>query len=165
MLPSSSRSLRADGLMRIAIAGDHRGFRLKEDLKAFLGTEGITVDDRGPFGEESVDYPDYGEAVARLVASGSSDRGVLICSTGIGMSVVANKFPRVRAALCLSEETARQSREHLDANILVLAGSQTTVEDAKQILKTWLSTPFEGGRHQQRLDKIAALERDLFKSK
>jgi ribose 5-phosphate isomerase B len=149
--------------MRISIACDHRGFSLKEELKGFLGKEGFTVEDKGPSNEESVDYPDFGSLVAQQVSSGSCDRGILICSTGIGMSVVANKFPHVRAALCADVETALQCREHIDANILVLAGSRIKGETARLIIKTWLETPFQGGRHQRRLDKIAALEKQLFK--
>lgn len=149
--------------MRISIACDHRGFSLKEELKAFLSNEGFTVEDRGPSNEESVDYPDFGSLVAKQVSSGSSDRGILICSTGIGMSVVANKFPQVRAALCTDVETARQCREHIDANVLVLAGSRIKGETARLIIKAWLDTPFQGGRHQRRLDKIAAIEKQLFK--
>ena len=164
MLPSSSKNLRADvGQMKISIACDHRGFNLKEALKGFLDKEGFTVDDKGPSNEESVDYPDFASLVARQVSEGLCDRGILICSTGIGMSIVANKFPHVRAALCLDVETAVQCREHIDANVLVLAGSRIKREEAKLIAKTWLETPFQGGRHQRRLDKIAAFEKQLFK--
>jgi RpiB/LacA/LacB family sugar-phosphate isomerase len=149
--------------MRIALGGDHRGFSLKEELKKFLRSEGYVVDDKGPSSDESVDYPDFGALVAQQVSSGLCDRGILICSTGIGMSVVANKFPRVRAALCTDLETARQCREHIDANVLVLAGSRTSSETATMIVNTWLETPFQGGRHQRRVEKIAALETQLFK--
>lgn len=149
--------------MKISIGCDHRGFSLKEELKIFLRNEGFIVEDKGPSNEESVDYPDFGSLVATQVSSGSCDRGILICSTGIGMSVVANKFPHVRAALCADVETARQCREHIDSNVLVLAGSLINGEEARSIIKTWLDTPFQGGRHQRRLDKIAALERQQFK--
>jgi len=149
--------------MRIALGGDHRGFSLKEELKKFLRSEGYVVDDKGPSSDESVDYPDFGALVAQQVSSGLCDRGILICSTGIGMSVVANKFPRVRAALCTDLETARQCREHIDANVLVLAGSRTSSETATMMVNTWLETPFQGGRHQRRVEKIAALETQLFK--
>jgi len=149
--------------MKISIACDHRGYDLKKDLKEFLSKEGFTVDDKGPFNEESVDYPDFASLVAKQVSSGLSDCGILICSTGIGMSVVANKFPHVRAALCADVETARQCREHIDANVLVLAGSRIKGEAAKLITKTWLETPFQGGRHQRRLDKILSIEKQLFK--
>ena len=149
--------------MKISIGCDHRGFRLKEDLKIFLRNEGFIVEDKGPSNEESVDYPDFGSLVATQVSSGSCDRGILICSTGIGMSVVANKFPHVRAALCADVETAQQCREHIDSNVLVLAGSRINGEEARSIIKTWLDTPFQGGRHQRRLDKIAVLEKQQFK--
>lgn len=164
MPPSSSKNLRGDAdQMRVSIACDHRGFNLKEGLKEFLRKEGLTIDDKGPSNEESVDYPDFASLVARQVSEGLCDRGILICSTGIGMSIVANKFPHVRAALCPDVETAVQCREHIDANVLVLAGSRIGSEEAKLIAKTWLETPFQGGRHQRRLDKIAAFEKQLFK--
>lgn len=164
MPPSSSKNLRGDAdQMRVSIACDHRGFNLKEDLKEFLSKEGLTIDDKGPSNEESVDYPDFASLVARQVSEGLCDRGILICSTGIGMSIVANKFPHVRAALCPDVETAVQCRQHIDANVLVLAGRRIGSEEARLIVKTWLETPFQGGRHQRRLDKIAAFEKQLFK--
>jgi len=164
MPPSFSRNLQDDAnQMKISIACDHRGFSLKEELKEFLSEEGFTVEDEGPSNEESVDYPDFGSLVAQKVSKGSCDRGILICSTGIGMSIVANKFPHVRAALCADVETARQCREHIDANVLVLAGSRIKSELARLIIKTWLRTQFQGGRHQRRLDKITAFEKQLFK--
>ena len=150
--------------MKICIGCDHRGIGLKERLKAFLDKEGCTVVDKGTSSEESADYPDFGALVARDVSQGLCDRGVLICSTGVGMSVVANKFPHVRAALCADGATAKQSREHIDANVLVLAGSRIDDETATLIVKTWLETPFEGGRHQRRLEKIAQIEEQLFKA-
>ena len=149
--------------MKICIASDHRGIALKEKLKAFLRAEGLDPQDKGTSDENPVDYPDYGALVARAVSEGSCDRGILICSTGIGMSVVANKFPGVRAALCIDAATARQCREHIDANVLVLAGSSVSDKAAQQIVTTWLHTTFQGGRHQRRLDKIATLERKLCK--
>lgn len=150
--------------MKICIGCDHRGIDLKEQLKVFLEKEGCTVIDKGTSSPDSVDYPDFGALVSKDVSKGMCDRGVLICSTGVGMSVVANKFPHVRAALCVDVATARQSREHVDANVLVLAGSRTGDEAARQIVKTWLETPFEGGRHQRRLEKIAQIEKQLFKA-
>lgn len=165
MQPLSLKPLTADvERMKIGIASDHKGFRLKETLKAFLLNDGYALEDKGTSSEESCDYPDSGSLVAQAVSEGSCDRGILICSTGIGMSVVANKFPGVRAGLCSTVETARQCREHLDANVLVLAGSSLTSEQARAIVTTWLHTSFEGGRHQRRLDKITALERKLLKS-
>jgi len=150
--------------MRIGIASDHRGYTLKEELKVFLSKEGFTVEDKGTTAEESVDYPDFAARVAEEVSKGICDRGILVCSTGVGMSIVANKFPSVRAALCADLQTARQCREHIDANILVLAGSYLTDETARVVVKTWLETPFQGGRHQRRLDKIAEIEKKLFGS-
>ena len=148
--------------MRIGIASDHRGYTLKEELKVFLASEGCTVEDMGTSGEASVDYPDFAASVARDVSKGICDRGILVCSTGVGMSIVANKFPNVRAALCADVQTAQQCREHIDANVLVLAGSYLTEESAKVLVTTWLETPFQGGRHQRRLDKIAGIEKQLF---
>jgi ribose 5-phosphate isomerase B len=150
--------------MKICIGCDHRGIALKEWLKAFLEKEGCAIIDKGTSSEDSVDYPDFGALVSKDVSKGMCDRGVLICSTGVGMSVVANKFPHVRAALCVDVATARQSREHVDANVLVLAGSRIEDETARQIVKTWLETPFEGGRHQRRIEKIAQIEEQQFKS-
>ena len=149
--------------MKVCIASDHRGVQLKDELKVFLENQGYTVEDKGTSGEGSVDYPDFGSLVAQDVSRGLCERGVLICSTGIGMSVVANKFPRVRAALCVDVDTARQCREHIDANVLVLAGSRIDAEMARVLLKTWLETPFSGGRHQRRLDKITQIEEKLFR--
>ena len=146
--------------MKIAIGSDHAGFVLKEQLKTFLGKMDIETVDAGTGSEESVDYPDYGSEVARAVSAGRVARGILICGSGIGMSIVANKFPGVRAALCRDAETAVLSRQHNDSNILVLAGRQTGSDEAEAILQAWLDTAFEGGRHQRRLDKIKALEVD-----
>ena len=129
-----------------------------------MDKEGCAVVDKGTSSEESADYPDFGALVARDVSQGLCDRGVLICSTGVGMSVVANKFPHVRAALCADSATAKQSREHIDANVLVLAGSRIDDETATLIVKTWLEAPFEGGRHKRRLEKIAQIEEQLFKA-
>ena len=164
MPPSSSKNLPDDLMrMKLAIACDHRGVGLKEELKGFLGDKGFSVEDKGTLSEDSVDYPDFASLVAQQISSGTCDRGILICSTGVGMSIVANKFPRVRAALCADVATAQQSREHIDANVLVLAGSRITSDQARLITAAWLETPFQGGRHQRRVDKIAALETTLFK--
>jgi len=114
--------------------------------------------DVGTYSEDSVDYPDFAAMVARAISSGEFDRGILICGSGVGMSIVANKFPGVRAALCTDTDTARMSRMHNDANILVLAGRRTNIETAVAIVTVWLDTEFEGGRHQRRLDKIKNIE-------
>ncbi len=142
--------------MKIAIASDHAGFALKEALKAALPEHEFV--DYGTHSEASMDYPDTGSKAAQAVADGSCARGVLICGSGIGMSIVGNKIPGIRAALCVNTDIARLSRMHNDANILVLAARFTAVNYAVDILKTWLDTAFEGGRHQQRIDKISKIE-------
>ncbi len=146
---------------KIIIAADHGGYSLKEALKPRLPGIGLDVTDIGTDSDQAVDYPDYGEAAAAAVSAGRFPRGILICGSGVGMSIVANRFPGVRAALCLDADSARLSRMHNDANMLVLAGRKTDPETALQIVRTWLETPFEGGRHQKRLDKIRALEKKL----
>lgn len=143
-------------IMKIIIGSDHAGFPLKEALKKAIG--GMT--DIGTGSADSVDYPDFGARVARAVSSGEYDRGILICGSGIGMSIVANKFPGIRAALCTDTEAARLSRMHNDANVLVLAGRRTDPETAVAITRVWLDTPFEGGRHERRLEKIRNIEKE-----
>ena len=145
----------------IAMGSDHGGVELKDYLVDLLRTQQIEVSDCGTQGPESVDYPDYGRAVALKVSAGEARWGVLICTSGIGMSILANKFPGIRAALVQDLDGARSSREHNDANVLVLSGAKTPKALAKQLLETWLATPFAGGRHQRRLDKIGAIEREL----
>ncbi len=146
---------------KIIIGADHAGFPLKEAIKPLLAGMGIEVTDAGTDCDRSVDYPDFAACVAKAVATGAFPRGILICGSGVGMAIVANRFPGVRAALCLDEETARLSRMHNDANILVLAGRKTEPAEAEGIVRAWLTTPFEGGRHQARLDKIRATEQQL----
>ncbi|HDH58020.1 MAG TPA: ribose 5-phosphate isomerase B [Bacteroidetes bacterium] len=143
--------------MKLSLAADHAGFTLKEKIKEKLKVEGHEVFDRGSFDETSVDYPDFGVLAARDVADGVSDRAVLICGSGIGMSMVANKIRGVRAALCTSPIMAEMSRRHNDANVLTLGARYTEPEKALEILDVWLKTPFEGGRHQRRVDKISKL--------
>lgn len=145
----------------LVIASDHGGIELKEAVKQVLSGRGLGTDDLGTISPESVDYPDFGERVARAVSSGEAKRGILICGTGIGMSIVANKFPGVRAALVTDAFTAQMSREHNDANVLVLGGRVLDVQEACRLVEIWLDTPFEGGRHQRRLDKIAEIEKQL----
>jgi ribose 5-phosphate isomerase B len=143
--------------MKIAIASDHAGYELKEKIKKALEQFHIEYEDLGPAGTDSVDYPDYARPVAEAVQNGF--RGILCCGTGIGMSIAANKFKGVRAALCHDEFTARMCRQHNDANVLILGGR--VLKEAGQvagIVKTWLETAFEGGRHQRRLDKIREFE-------
>ncbi|MEA3470669.1 MAG: ribose 5-phosphate isomerase B [Thermodesulfobacteriota bacterium] len=144
--------------MKIAIGSDHAGFTLKEGVKKFLSHTDLEITDIGTYSNESVDYPDFGMEVARLVSSCETERGILICGSGVGMSIVANRFPGVRAALSLDTETAIMSRKHNDSNILVLAGRRSDIESAKPIISAWLETEFEGGRHQRRLDKIGDME-------
>jgi len=140
--------------MKIALGSDHAGYELKEALKSYLSEKPIAISDMGTHSTDAVDYPDFGRAVALMVAAGEVDRGILLCGSGIGMSIVANRVPGVRAALCTNEETARLSRLHNDANVLVLPGRSTDVTEAQRILDVWLATDFEGGRHQRRLRKI-----------
>jgi ribose 5-phosphate isomerase B len=143
--------------MKIAIASDHGGYELKEQIKSILQTLNVAFEDFGTNNQDSVDYPDFAERVAREVQKGS--RGILCCGTGIGMSIAANKFKGVRAALCHDEFTARMSRQHNDANILVLGGRvQLASQTIPAIVQGWLETQYEGGRHQRRLEKIEELE-------
>jgi ribose 5-phosphate isomerase B len=151
--------------MKIAVGCDHGGVDLKEALIAFLRSTGAEVADFGTYGRESVDYPDFGREVSKRVSAGEAERGLLICTSGIGMSIVANKYPGVRAALVLDLDGARSSREHNDANILVLSGAKTEPTLAELIVKTWLVTPFAGERHQRRLDKISQIETELGNSR
>ncbi|MBI4680658.1 MAG: ribose 5-phosphate isomerase B [Nitrospirae bacterium] len=144
--------------MRAAIGCDHAGIGLKNEILPILEELAIKWKNFGTDSEESVDYPDFGERVAEEVSKGNFDRGILICGTGIGMSIVANKFPGIRAALCNDAYSAKMSRLHNDANVLILPGRVIDNEAAKIIVKIWFSTPFEGGRHQRRLDKIKAIE-------
>ena len=144
--------------MRAAIGCDHAGVGLKNEILPILEELAIEWKNFGTDSEESVDYPDFGEKVAEEVSKGNFDRGILICGTGIGMSIVANKFPGIRAALCNDAYSAKMSRLHNDANVLILPGRVINNEVAKIIVKIWFSTPFEGGRHRRRLDKIKAIE-------
>ncbi|MDO3380026.1 ribose 5-phosphate isomerase B [Geoalkalibacter halelectricus] len=146
---------------KIVIGSDHGGLSLKDAVKNFLAGRGIEIEDVGTNNEGSVDYPDFGEKVALMVSRGETPAGILICGTGIGMSIVANKFPGVRAALVTDEFMARMSKEHNNANIIVLGGRVITAESAEQMVAAWLDATFEGGRHQQRLDKIVRIERDV----
>jgi ribose 5-phosphate isomerase B len=145
--------------LKVAIGSDHAGYALKEVVKKVLEDRNDTVVDAGTNTENSVDYPDFGIEVARLVSEGKVEKGILICGTGIGMSITANKVKGIRAALVFDLYTAIQSRKHLDANILVLGGRITGKGLAEEIVRAWLDTPFEGGRHQKRIDKISDWEK------
>jgi len=146
----------------IIIGSDHRGCAMKAALKEFMQGLGMAVEDAGPFTDAPADYPEFAAKVARAVASGACGRGILICGSGIGMSVTANKFRGIRAALCLDVQTAKMCRLHNDANVLVM-GASVGIEQACRMARIWLETPFEGGRHQGRLDMIAGLEKENFK--
>ncbi|MCX8116392.1 MAG: ribose 5-phosphate isomerase B [Desulfobacterota bacterium] len=149
--------------MQIGLACDHGGYELKEALKSFLRELNHEPLDFGTFSGEAVDYPDYGIRAAEKVSRGELERAILICGTGIGMSIVANKFRGVRAALVQDLFSARLSREHTDANILVIGGRIVARELAKEIVKVWLETPFSGGRHKRRLEQIERLEEKNFR--
>lgn len=144
--------------MRLAIGSDHAGLEMKNEVAALLKEMGHEFQDFGTDQPRSVDYPDFGEKVSGAVSRGEFERGILICGTGIGMSIVANKFRFVRAALCNDLFSAKMSRMHNDANVLVLGGRIIGKDLAKEIVKTWISTPFEGGRHENRLMKIRLIE-------
>jgi ribose 5-phosphate isomerase B len=145
----------------IAVGADHGGVELKQALVEELRARGEEVVDVGTDDAGSVDYPDFGRAVAERVSRGAAARGVLVCTNGIGMSIVANKFPGVRAALVGDATAARMAREHNDANVLVLGGGMVGKFHARELLRVFLDTAFAGGRHQRRVDKITDLERDL----
>ena len=144
--------------MQIAIASDHGGFGLKEEIKRYLGKKGLSCQDFGCGSQESCDYPDFGFPAAESVRDGKCEKGILICKSGMGMSMVANKVKGIRAALCHTPEIARKSRQHNNANILVMAAVVVGPDTAKEIIDVWLTTGFEGGRHQRRLDKIDRYE-------
>jgi ribose 5-phosphate isomerase B len=144
--------------MRVAVGSDHAGFELRQQVDRLLAELQVPYEDVGCPSPEPVDYPDIAEAVARRVASGAVERGILICGTGIGMAITANKVHGVRAAPCYSAETAALARGHNDLNVLTLGARVTGPDAARAVVRAFLDTPFDGGRHQRRLDKIAALE-------
>jgi ribose 5-phosphate isomerase B len=139
---------------RIPIASDHAGFELKEKLKASLERRGFAVDDLGPASDASSDYADFAHPLAERISSGQAPRGILMCGTGLGMSYAANRHPHVRAAVAWAPEIAELSRRHNDANVLVLPARFVSDDDAERILDAWLATPFDGGRHERRIEKI-----------
>jgi ribose 5-phosphate isomerase B len=138
----------------LVVASDHAGFDLKERLKASLDRLGVRYEDAGPSSPDAVDYPDYAKKVAARVSRGEAERGLLVCGSGQGMAMAANRFRGVRAAVPSDEESARLSREHNDANVLALGGRMLDPDRAERILKVWLETPFAGGRHAERVRKI-----------
>jgi ribose 5-phosphate isomerase B len=141
--------------VKIAVGSDHGGFEFKEMIISFLRELGRDVDDVGCYSAESVDYPDFADKVCKKVQDGECERGILICGTGIGMSIAANRYRDIRAALCHEAYTARMSREHNNANVLCLGGRVLGPEIALDIVGTWVETAFAGGRHQRRLDKLS----------
>ena len=143
---------------RIALGADHAGFRAKETIKKYLEGAGYGVDDVGTHSEESVDYPDFARAVAERVASGKDPLGIVVCATGIGVSIAANKVAGIRAALAHDSLTARRAREHNDANVLALGGKVVGDDEAIAIVQEFLSAQFSGGRHQRRIDKIKQMD-------
>lgn len=144
--------------MRISIASDHAGFEQKQQLAAYLADQGHQVSDRGPATDDRVDYPDFAELVARDVATGAAERGVLVCGTGIGMAMAAGKVPGVRAANIINPAFAALCREHNDANVITLSGRFVPLEENERILDAFLATDFGGGRHAGRVEKIMALD-------
>ncbi len=146
--------------MRIAVGADHAGFELKEQIRKLLADRGIAVSDQGTNSAESVDYPDYARKVGEEVAAHRADLGILVCGSGIGMAMAANKVPGVRAAHVTSEFEAQVSREHNDANVLALGARTLDQPTAFKLVEKWLATPFAGGRHQRRVEKITQIEKE-----
>jgi len=144
--------------MKIALGADHAGYELKEEIKDFLTQKRINYYDFGTYSTTSTDYPDWGVKVAEAVAEGKFERGILICGTGLGMCLIANKIPGIRATPCYGIFSARLSREHNDSNVLILGGRVTGKDLAKQIVEEWLKAKFKEGRHKRRLDKITKIE-------
>ena len=144
--------------MKIALGADHAAYEFKNSVKAYLESLGHEVEDFGTFSSESVDYADYGIAVGEAVASGRCERGVVCCGSGIGISIACNKVRGIRCALCLDAQMAELSRRHNDANVLAMGARLISFEKGREILDVWLSTPFEAGRHQRRIDKISLYE-------
>ena len=148
-------------MKKIAIASDHGGFDLKESVIYSMREKGLEIDDLGPSSDESVDYPDYGIKLAQAIVEQQVERGIVICGTGIGMSIVVNRFPGIRGTLCSDAYTAKMCREHNDSNILIMGGWVISKDLALEIVTIWLKTEFEGGRHQRRLDKINEINANL----
>ena len=146
--------------MKIAIGADHAGYEEKEKVKKTLDELGIQYEDFGTTSTESVDYPDYAKKVGESVASGTSDQGILVCGSGTGMAIAANKVPGVRAAVAWNEEIAQLAREHNDANVLSLSARYTTPEENDKIVRAWFGAHFDKGRHQRRVDKISEIEKE-----
>lgn len=148
-------------MAKIIIASDHAGYRLKNKLKSYLEKKGLRITDAGAYSEESCDYPDFVLPVAEAVSRGEFLRGILICKSGIGSAIAANRFPSVRAALCYNARAARLSREHNDSNILVLGSAFVDARQSRVIVNSWLKAQFQKGRHLRRLNKIKKIEKTL----
>jgi ribose 5-phosphate isomerase B len=148
-------------MKKIAIASDHGGFELKETVIAYLLNDGWEIDDLGPSNEGSVDYPDYGIKLAKIISNKKVERGIIICGTGVGMSIVVNRFSAIRGTLCSDIYTAKMCRKHNDSNVLIMGGRVIGKGLALEIVDTWLNTSFEGGRHQRRLNKINEIDANL----
>ncbi len=146
--------------MKIALGADHAGFRLKEHLRQTLSAAGHEVLDVGTASEDSTDYPDYARKVGRSIQQGEAERGILVCSTGVGMTIAANKMRGIRAGLGINDEEVQLIRAHNNANVLALSQKFTGEADAERYVNTFLTTPFEGGRHERRLNKVAELEKE-----
>jgi ribose 5-phosphate isomerase B len=146
-------------MLKISIASDHRGVKIKARLIQALSAAGFTISDEGTDSDQSVDYPDFAQQVASNVSSGNADRGILICGTGIGMSITANKFPGVRAATCYDEVMVEMSRRHNNVNVLCLPGDMIGERSVDELVLMWLQTEFDGGRHAIRVEKISAIEK------
>ncbi len=145
--------------MKVALASDHAGYEEKERLKSVLTELGVEIADLGTTSEASVDYPDYAKKVAEQVAKGDADQGLLVCGSGTGMAITANKVPGVRAAVAWSEEVARLARQHNNANVLAIGARTTPTDEIPKIVRTFFTTDFEGGRHASRVEKIDAIEK------
>ncbi|MEC7785631.1 MAG: ribose 5-phosphate isomerase B [Nitrospinota bacterium] len=148
-------------MKKIAIASDHGGFDLKKNVISSLQNKGLEIEDLGPSNTDSVDYPDYGIKIAHAILEQRVERGIVICGTGVGMSIVVNRFPGIRGTLCSDVYTAKMCREHNDSNILIMGGRVIGKDLALEIVGIWLKTNFEGGRHQRRLDKINKIDANL----
>jgi len=144
--------------LKISIASDHGGFELKQEIIAFLKNKKYEVEDFGTYSKDSCDYPDFGSKAAKAVVEGAADFGIVICTTGIGMSITANKIKGIRAALCTNTHLAEMSRRHNNANVLALGQNNQSINSALEIVNVFLNTSFDGGRHQRRIDKISKLE-------
>ncbi len=151
-------------MSKLSIASDHAGFVLKEELKEYLDKKGIAVKDLGTYSKERCDYPEYAYNLAKSVASGEYKRGILVCKSGIGDSIVANKVPGVRAALCYNLKAAKLSRQHNDSNVLVLGSAFVKADLAKRMISLWLNTKFLGGRHLRRVKQINEIEQKIRRS-